>query len=87
MAKLKMLTFCHFLDSFIFLLNNCGFQKKGLPLRSYSGSVVQLNRMSDSGSEDPGFESQRSHRGQVPVIKFLLKKHDRYLSLVIFTKK
>ena len=35
----------------------------------FSGSVVQLYRTSDSGSEGPGLESLRSHWGKAPWMK------------------
>ena len=41
------------------------YEKKCLPLHSLfkeHGSVAQLNRASDYGSEGCGFESRRSHR-------------------------
>ena len=44
------------------------FENKVIPLHSQlrNGSVAQLNRASDYGSEGSGFESQRSHN----LIKF-----------------
>ena len=38
------------------------------------GSVVQLDRMSDSGSDGWGFESLRSHKYKIINPQFILKR-------------
>ena len=38
-----------------------------LQLQNHNGSVAQLNRASDSGSEGRGFESHRNHQGGAVV--------------------
>ena len=42
-------------------------EKKILILCRFSGPVVQLDRMSDSGSEGCGFESRRDHQNLIPA--------------------
>ena len=58
------------------------YEKKCLPLHSLfkeHGSVAQLNRASDYGSEGCGFESRRSHRrrnSQKNVSSFFLDYYE-----------
>ncbi len=44
-----------------FKTNNCIFGKEYVNLHRFYGSVAQLYRASDSGSECRGLESRRSH--------------------------
>ena len=53
----------------------CRYQLFSLYLHTHYGSVVQLNRMQDSGSWDRGFESRRSH--QFEILWNNLKRHER----------
>ena len=47
-----------------------------LHLQNHNGSVAQLNRASDSGSEGRGFESHRNHQGVQPfeVAHFYIRR-------------
>ena|GEM_PF-2635205 len=50
------------------------------------GPVVQLNRMSDSGSEGRGFESPRGHKKRIIAYDypFLVYEHPPQASFILF---
>lgn len=65
-VKMLPIRFCGFHFDINGVLNKTVYRswqngKKSVPLHLINGPVVQLNRMSDSGSEDHGFESHRGH--------------------------